>query len=272
MDGNEPDDRSPFIWSGGPFTWFPNPPQGDNVRAYMDLARIREGGHVIEDDLENLRQYHKLGVRCMTLTHNYSLDWADSATDEPVANGLSEFGMQVVKEMNRLGIIVDVSHVSDQTFWDVIETSEAPIIASHSNARALADIARNMTDDMIRAVGRKNGVVGINFMVNYLDPDKTSMYKTGSGWHWFWHPRHPETPMSKVVDHINHVSISSDFDGSPFLPEDLQDVGEFPNLTVELLRRGYSDEDIRNILGDNLLRVLADVERVAARLSREIGS
>ncbi len=350
MDGNEPGDRSSFLYEGGPFTWLPNPPNGENIATDMDLARIQEGGldaqffsiwvdfeyydpaipgqstqraldmiealqeqvhkypgnienaytaqdveriasenklavlmsleggHAIEDDLENLRRFYELGIRNMILTHNSSHNWADSSTDVPINNGLSEFGREVVGEMNRLGIIVDISHVSDETFWDVLEVTGAPIIASHSNSRALADHPRNMTDDMIRAMTANNGVVMINFMNPFIDQEQTEYWKIASGWHWFLHPRHPEPPLSLVVDHIDrvvqlagidHVGLGSDFDGMPFLPEELKDVGDFPNITVELVRRGYSDEDIRKILGGNVLRVLADVERVATQLSKD---
>ena len=232
-----------------------------------------EGGHAIEDDLETLANFHELGVLYMTLTHTGSHNWADSSEDESRHGGLSEFGRKVVQEMNRLGIIVDVSHVSDDTFWDVVKVSKAPIIASHSNARALADHVRNMDDDMLRAVAANGGVVMVNFMTIYLDPEKMARWKL-MGWHWFTHPRQPETPLSLLVDHIDHivqvagvdhVGLGSDFDNTPFLPEGLKDVGDYPNLTVELVRRGYSDQDVRKILGGNLLRVLADVEAVAAQ-------
>ncbi len=348
MDGDESSDRSSFLYEGGPFTWLPNPPYGENLATDMDLARIREGGldaqffsiwvdfkyydpaipgqstqralemiealqkqvhkypenlenaysaqdveriasenklavlmsleggHAIENDLENLRRFYELGIRNMILTHNSGHDWADSSTDVPINNGLSEFGREVVGEMNRLGMIVDISHVSDKTFWDVLEVTRAPIIASHSNSRSLADHPRNMTDDMIRAMTTNDGVVMINFMIPFIDQEQTEYWKL-IGWHWFWHPRHPETPLSLVVDHIDrvvqlagidHVGLGSDFDGMVFLPEELKDVGDFPNITVELVRRGYSDEDIRKILGGNVLRVLANVERVATQLSK----
>jgi membrane dipeptidase len=182
--------------------------------------------------------------------------------------------------MNHLGMVVDISHVSDETFWDTIEISEAPVIASHSGARAIADHPRNMSDNMIRAGADSDGVVMVNYMTFYADPRKVEEWQTYLGWYWFTHPRQPETPLSYVIDHIDHVvqvggidhvGLGSDFDGAPFLPEDLQDVGDLPNITVELLRRGYSDEDIRKVLGGNVLRVLADVEAVAADLSEETG-
>ena len=237
-----------------------------------------EGGHAIEDDLETLRRFYDLGIRYMTLTHNYSHSWADSSSDTSINNGLSGFGREVVEEMNRLGMIVDVSHVSDKTFWDVLEVTSAPVIASHSNCRAIADNPRNLTDDMIRALAANKGVVMVNFSGLYIDPEKTEEWKVFMGWYWFTHPRDRETPLSLLVDHIDHtvhvagidhVGFGSDFDGAPFLPKDLQDVSDYPNITVELMRRGYSDLDIRKILGGNILRVLSDVERVAAQLSNE---
>lgn len=233
-----------------------------------------EGGHAIEEDLENLRRYYAQGVRYMTLTHNCSHGWAGSSSDTR-GPGLSTFGGEVVRAMNRLGMIIDVSHVSDSTFWDVMEVTRAPIIASHSSARALADHPRNLTDEMLRAVAADGGVVMINFSTLYIDAEKVSAWKVFSGWHWFTHPRGPETPLSMLIDHIDHVAhvagidhvgLGSDFDGVPTLPEGLKDVGDFPNITVELVRRGYSEEDIRKILGDNVLRVLDAAERVAAEM------
>lgn len=230
-----------------------------------------EGGHVIEN-LEQLQHFYDLGVRRLTLAQDCSHTWADSSRDDPAANGLSEFGRQVVGEMNRLGMIVDVSHVSDETFWDVIAVAEAPAIASHSNARALADHVRNLDDDMLRAVAETNGVVMVNFSGLFLDPRKTAEWKVFLGWHWFTQPRQPDTPLSLLVDHIDHivqvagidhVGLGSDFDGGLSFPEGLKDVSDLPNITVELMRRGYSDEDILKILGGNLLRVFAEVEGVS---------
>ena len=232
-----------------------------------------EGGHTIEN-LDQLRQFYDLGVRRLTLAQDCSHSWADSSRDDPVAHGLSDFGRQVVGEMNRLGMIVDVSHVSDETFWEVIAVAEAPLIASHSNARALAEHVRNLDDDMLRAVAEADGVVMVNFSGLYLDPRKTAEWKVFMGWHWFTQPRQPETPLSLLIDHIDHivqvagidhVGLGSDFDGGLSFPEGLKDVSDLPNITLELMRRGYSDEDIRKILGGNILRVLADVEAVAVQ-------
>ena len=234
-----------------------------------------EGGHAIEEDLENLCHFYDLGIRLMTLTHNVSLSWADSSRDVAISNGLSEFGRDVVREMNRLGMIVDISHLSDEAFWDVLEVTNAPVIASHSNCRAITDSPRNLTDEMLRAVADNGGFVGIVFESDLVDPALTTNFqlKVMTGWHWFTHPRGTETPLSLIIDNIDHavqvagidhVGIGSDFDGVPFfLPKDLQDVSDYPNITVELMRRGYSDQDIRKILGGNLLRVLAEVETAA---------
>lgn len=232
-----------------------------------------EGGHAIEGDLGTLAEFRELGVRSLTLTHRCTHTWADSSADESRHGGLSDFGRDVVREMNRIGMIVDVSHVSDATFWDVIEESKAPIIASHSSVRAIAAHPRNLTDEMIRALAGANGVVMISFMPFHLDPEKTEVWELLSGWHWFTHPRRPETPLGLVVDHIrhvvelagiDHVGLGSDFDNVPWAPEGLEDVSDYPNLTVELVRRGFSDEDVRKILGGNILRVLAEVARIAS--------
>lgn len=247
------------------------------IKSHGKLAALMgiEGGHIIDNDLENLSMFYNLGVRYMTLTHACSLSWADSATDEPAANGLSEFGKSVVREMNRLGMIVDISHVSDKAFWDAMSVSKAPVIASHSNARALCDHPRNMTDEMIRAVKEKNGLIGVTFLQGYVDPERKNVYKSALNWYWFWNPKQPGTPLSKLVDHIDHivkiagidhVGIGSDFDGAPFFLDGLKNVDDFPNLTFLLLKRGYSEEDIKKILGGNFLRVMKDVQKAALRI------
>jgi len=248
----------------------------DDVRRIAAAGRIAalmgvEGGHAIENDLGNLHEFYDRGVRYMTLTWNNTNDWADSSRDVARHNGLSDFGRQVVAEMNRIGMIVDVSHVSDKTFWDVIETTGAPVMASHSAARALADHPRNMTDEMLRAVGRNGGVVMVNFGDIFVDPEKVGYDKDLAylvrhlGWRL--------TPLSVLIDHIDHVArvagidhvgLGSDFDGVPFFPAGVEDVSGYPNITVELLRRGYSDDDVRKILGENALRVLGEVEAIGA--------
>jgi membrane dipeptidase len=238
------------------------------IAALMGL----EGGHAIEDDLANLRQFHDLGIRYMTLTWNNANDWADSCYEHP-HRGLTDFGRQVVREMNRLGMVVDVSHVSDDTFFDVIETTSAPVMASHSSARALADHPRNMSDPMLQAVARNGGVVMVNFQDWFVDPAKTPTWKAlvfairHLGW--------PDTPLSMLIDHIDHVvavagidhvGLGSDFASTFPMPEGVKDAAGFPNITAQLVMRGYSEDDIRKILGENALRVLSTVERVAQEL------
>jgi membrane dipeptidase len=219
-----------------------------------------EGGHAIEDSLRLLRDYYRLGVRYMTLTHTNNNNWAGSSgsSDKPLEQperGLTVFGKQVIGEMNRLGMMVDVSHVSDKTFWDALNSSSAPVFASHSSCRALCDVRRNMTDEMIAAMAKKGGVIQINFYCSFLTKDKTAT-------------------LSDVVAHIDHavkvggvdhVGIGSDFDGIPCAPVGLEDVSKFPNLTRALLEKGYSAGDIRKIYGGNLLRVMRAVERVAGK-------
>jgi membrane dipeptidase len=258
-----------------------------------------EGGHAIEDSIHTLRMFYKLGVRYMTLTHSNTNDWADSSGDinDPAVkhhNGLTEFGREVVREMNRIGMMADISHVSDKTFYDVIETSSAPVIASHSSARAIANHPRNMTDDMFKAIARNGGVVMVNFYDGFLDPRKadlairarTKMEELGKQYpndparvrdevnKWVAANDTGRIPLSKLIDHIDHIAkvagidhvgIGSDFDGVPFtgLPEGMEDISKLPSITVELMKRGYSDVDIKKVLGENLLRVMSNVERVA---------
>jgi membrane dipeptidase len=220
-----------------------------------------EGGHAIEDSLRLLRDFYDLGVRYMTLTHTNSNNWADSSGDEHKPNnGLSPFGKEVVLEMNRLGMMVDIAHVADKTFWDALETSKAPIFSSHSSCRALADVPRNMTDEMIRALAKKGGVIQINFSCGFL--------KAGAG-----SGGRPRATLADVVKHINHVveiagvdaiGLGSDFDGISCAPEGLDSVDKWPNLTRALLEEGYTAEEIRKIYGENTLRLMAAVERVAS--------
>lgn len=258
-----------------------------------------EGGHAIEDSLWALRMFHRLGVRYMTLTHVNSNDWADSEADWNDTtvqhhNGLTDFGRQVVREMNRLGMLVDISHVADKTFFDVIETTQVPVIASHSSARAVASHTRNMSDDMLRALAKNGGVVMVNFYDGFVDPKKTSLalrsrtvekeltakypsdsQRVDDEMDQWWAANNPgKTPLSKLIDHIvhiatvagiDHVGLGSDFDGAGGFPIGMEDVSQFPNITLELLRRGYSERDVKKILGENLLRVMAEAERFAAR-------
>ena len=250
-----------------------------------------EGGHSIDDSLGVLRIYYTLGVRYMTLTHSETLDWADSATDKPKNNGLSPFGEEVVLEMNRLGMLVDISHVSADTMRHALRVTRAPLIASHSSAFALAGHPRNVPDDVLKLVAKNNGVVMVNFYSGFITPEAVRMSKDMfeadrdlrakyqdekelQAARVAWKKEHP-TPRGSVhtvVDHIehiikvagvDHVGIGSDFDGINSTPQQLDDVSYYPYITQELLNRGHSKEDIRKILGGNLLRVLRDAEKVS---------
>lgn len=261
-----------------------------------------EGGHAIENSLSALRDFYRLGIRYMTLTHNNTNDWADACCDAPKHGGLSDFGKEVVREMNRLGMFVDISHVSDETMSDVLDTSTAPVIASHSSARALADHRRNIPDDILRRIAKNGGVVMINFFPSFIDQSaidagkaRTTQYEADLARlreQYQSDPKRleeeegklyraglPVTPLSKLIDHIDHVAkvagidhvgLGSDFDGVPTLPEGMQDIAQLPNITYELLRRGYSEGDVRKVLGENLLRAFAEAERVARVQSRQV--
>ena len=249
-----------------------------------------EGGHQIADDLAVLRMYRRMGVLSMTLTHFRNNDWADSSTDKPEHNGLTDFGKQVVREMNAIGMIVDISHVSDKTFYDVLEVTTKPVIASHSSCRALSDVPRNMTDDMFRALARNGGVVGVNFSAAFLNQQDAENLKkkttqenalepslTGAALDDYaakeyradyatTHVGHATLDdAANCIDHIvkvagiDHVGIGSDFDGIPDVPAGLEDVSKMPNLTAALLKRGYTETDIQKIMGGNFLRVLKEV-------------
>jgi membrane dipeptidase len=292
----------------------------ENVRKYSDqmmLARTAEdvrrahaqgkiaalmgveGGHMIGNDIRVVRIFADLGVRYMTLTHFYNDEWADSSTDKPAHNGLTDFGKEVVREMNRQGMLVDISHVSDKTFYDALEVSQAPMIASHSSCRALCNHVRDMSDDMLKALAAKGGVIQINYEKSFIDQaykdasDKATggvkeqedalekkcnhdeecvskeMAKleeqlTAEG-------KLPHVSWERIVDHIDHavklvgadhVGLGSDFDGAD-MPEGLEDCSKLPKITEALLRRGYSEADVRKILGENTLRVMAEAERVS---------
>ena len=258
-----------------------------------------EGGHIIHDSLATLRTYARLGARYMTLTHFVNTSWADSSGQPPEHNGLTDFGKEVVHEMNRLGVIVDISHVSDKTFYDALETSAAPIMASHSSCRALAGHVRNMTDDMIKALAAKGGVIQINFHAPYLDdayaqaqqrlqPDVAALRKDLEAKYpgleneskreaelrAFQASRLPKVSWMKIVEHIDHavklvgadhVGLGSDMDGA-VMPEGMEDCSHMPRITEELLRRGYSEADVKKILGGNTLRVLEQVEAAGRRM------
>lgn len=264
-----------------------------------------EGGHAIEDSLRLLRQFYNLGIRYMTLTHSNSNNWADSSGDvQKPNNGLSAFGKQVVAEMNRIGMMVDISHVADKTFWDALEVSKAPIFASHSSCRALSKIPRNMTDEMIQALAKKGGVVQINFGCEFLsqksadtsrrnDPAAQAKIRQVTAEYKDKNPEERRAAMRKAfgemgrnmtratladvvaqIDHVvkisgvDYVGIGSDFDGVSCVPEGLDEVSKFPNLTRALLEKGYTAEQIRKIYGGNLLRVMRAVEKTAAELHR----
>ena len=260
-----------------------------------------EGGHAIEDSLDLLRAYYRFGARYMTLTHTNSNNWADSSGDEAKHNGLTPFGKQVVEEMNRLGMLVDISHVSDKTFYDAVAVSRAPVIASHSSARALCDHPRNMSDDMLRAVQKNHGLVMVNFYPIFLsqlvrdaakrrderlkpqiaelkaqDPSEGEAFEKGMEDLYKANPL-PKIPYTVIVDHIDHivkvagvesVGLGSDFDGISDVPSGMEHIAKIPAIRTELKRRGYSDSDIRKIMGENFMRVFGEVERVAREMNR----
>jgi len=279
----------------------------DDLELALDASSIRrihkagkiasligmEGGHSINNSLASLRQLYELGARYMTLTHSKGLLWADSATDTPRHGGLTGFGELVVLEMNRLGMMVDLSHVSVETMRDALRVSRAPVIFSHSSAYAVTQHARNVPDDMLALVGKKRGVVMVNYLTSYVS-EPMRLYRVALERHQAmlnrdhepdaagelmaqWSALHPapEVTLFDVADHIDHIKavagieaigLGADFDGMPPGPVGLEDVSTYPALLKELLIRGYSDQDIAKIAGENLLRVMTDVEAVAARL------
>jgi membrane dipeptidase len=255
-----------------------------------------EGGHAIENSLGALRSYYDLGARYMTLTHNVTLDWADAALDSARHNGLSEFGREVVREMNRLGMLVDLSHVSPATMSDALDVTEAPVIFSHSAARGLVEHGRNVPDSILKRLPQNGGVVMVTFVPAFISLDvaaweaqakeqtdgiKEAVSDTVEQRRRFeeWkttHPR-PSATLAQVADHLDHVrklagsdhvGIGSDFDGIDTTPEGLEDVSKFPHLFAELIRRGWSDGDLKKLAGQNLLRVLRAAEATAARLQK----
>jgi membrane dipeptidase len=262
-----------------------------------------EGGHAIENSLSALREFYRLGVRYMTLTHNNTNEWADACCDTPRHGGLSDFGKEVVAEMNRLGMLVDVSHVSDETMSDVLDVSKAPVIASHSSARVYSNHKRNVSDELLKRIAQNGGVVMVNFYPAFLDEkvrvaglerdEKLKGQRAELNERFKNDPKRleeelrkinevnpiPNTTLSMLVDHIehiakvagiDHVGLGSDFDGVPNLPEGIDDVAGLPNITYELLRRGHSDEEVLKILGGNFMRVFAEAERVAGVERRRI--
>ena len=275
----------------------------DEVEAAFAAGRIAsmmgmEGGHSIDSSLGALRMFHRLGVGYMTLTHSRNVPWADSATDTVAADGLTTFGEDVVREMNRLGMLVDLSHVSPATMRDALEVSEAPVIFSHSSSLAVCNHVRNAPDDVLERLAENGGVIMVTFVPAYISeetrlhgvkrseerdrlqalPESTdeSMESAMAAWNEA-NPTPPAT-LSQVADHIDHIrqvagidhiGIGGDFDGISTVPEGLEDVSRYPMLTAELIRRGYTDEDILKILGRNVLRVMRNAEDVAARLQQE---
>ena len=264
-----------------------------------------EGGHMIGNDIRVLRMFGDLGVRYMTLSHFYNNEWADSSTDKPAHNGLTEFGKDVVREMNRQGIMVDISHVSDKTFYDALEVSKAPLIASHSSCRALCNHVRDMSDDMIKALAAKGGVIQINYEKSFIDQaykdaseklsggvvEKFDQFKKECGddqdcvdrkvaeqtKQAVADGRLPHVSWERIIDHIDHavklvgadhVGLGSDFDGAD-MPDGMEDCSKLPKITEALMRKGYSDEDIRKILGLNTLRVMEQVEKVSRELQAQ---
>ena len=220
-----------------------------------------EGGHAIESSLGTLRAFYDMGVRYMTLTHNGTLAWADAANDEPRHGGLTPFGMEVVREMNRLGMLVDLSHTSPETMNDALDVSEAPVIWSHADARGIHDVPRNVPDQVLRRLPDNGGVVMVTFVPSFL---------TGRD----------RATVADVADHIehvvelagiDHVGIGSDFDGITETPVGLEDVSTFPRVFAELSRRGWSEQDLAKLAGENVLRVMREAEAVARRLQRERG-
>lgn len=242
----------------------------DDIDRIVKAGRIAsmmgvEGGYSIENEISNLRRLYDEGCRYMTLTHSKSLTWADSATDEPKVNGLSDFGRDVIREMNRLGMLVDLSHVSPETMRQSLAVTRAPVMFSHSSARAICDHPRNVPDDVLKLVKQNGGIVMVNFFSAFVAPtDVLKQNKEARG------------TLHDVVDHIDHIArvagvdhvgIGSDFDGVPRLPHQLESVATYPLITQELLNRGYDRESIHKILGGNMMRVLRGAEQVKRELS-----
>src|SRR5688500_2758517 len=259
-----------------------------------------EGGHSIDNSLAALRMFHRLGARYMTLTHSKNTPWADAATDDPEAGGLTRFGEEVVREMNWLGMLVDLSHVSPDTMEDAIRVSEAPVIFSHSSARAVTDRTRNVPDSILEMVAEEGGVVMVTFVPGFISPAVAAWNELRAAEEArltglfpgnraavtrgveAWTHAHPEplARLSDAADHIDHIrkiagidhiGLGGDFDGITSVPQGLEDVSKYPALTAELLRRGYAEAEVKKILGQNVLRVMREAERVARKLQAERG-
>ena len=264
-----------------------------------------EGGHMIGNDIRMVRIFSDLGVRYMTLSHFYNDEWADSSTDKPAHNGLTDYGKEIVREMNRQGMLVDISHASDKTFYDALEISQAPLIASHSSCRALCDHVRDMNDDMIKALAAKGGVIQINYEKSFIDQVYKDAYAKATGGvvelfaqikktcgddeSCFGREQNkieqklmdegkiPHVSWERIIDHIDHavklvgadhVGLGSDFDGAN-MPDGMEDASKLPKITEALLRKGYPESDVRKILGENTLRLLDQAEKVSAELNAQ---
>jgi membrane dipeptidase len=234
-----------------------------------------EGGHSIDDSLPLLRMFYSLGARYMTLTHNGNLRWADAAADKPAVGGLSKFGEEVVREMNRLGMLVDLSHVSADTMEDALRVSEAPVIFSHSSARALCNVPRNVPDNVLQLTAKNGGVVMVTFVPGFISQAVADFDAKPEAERKGQTP--PTATLAQVADHIDHIrkvagidhiGLGGDFDGITQVVAGLEDVSKYPDLTAELLKRGYKDDDIKKILGLNVLRVMKQAEKVAAGLQK----
>jgi membrane dipeptidase len=264
-----------------------------------------EGGHMIGNDIRMVRIFADLGVRYMTLSHFYNDEWADSSTDKPVHNGLTDFGKEIVREMNRQGMMVDISHVSDKTFYDALAVSKAPLIASHSSCRALCNHPRDMSDDMIKALAAQGGVIQINYEKSFIDQAYKDAYDKETGGvvthlgditkgcnndeacvskkltemeqKLTAEGKLPHVSWERIIDHIDHavklvgadhVGLGSDFDGAN-MPEGMEDCSKLPKITQALMDKGYSDADIKKILGENILRVMEQAERVSKEMQAQ---
>src|SRR5579871_1669438 len=264
-----------------------------------------EGGHMIGNDIRMVRIFSRLGVGYMTLSHFYNDEWADSSTDKPAHNGLTDYGKEIVREMNKQNILVDISHVSDKTFYDALEVSKAPLIASHSSCRAICNHPRDMTDDMIKALAAKGGVIQINYEKSFIDEAYRQAQEKASGGVVALFDqlkkdcgddeeclgkkmqqmekdataagKLPHVSWEKIIEHIDHVvklvgadhvGLGSDFDGAN-MPEGMDDCTHLPQITEALMRKGYSDSDIKKILGGNLLRVMEQAEKVSRDLQAQ---
>jgi membrane dipeptidase len=273
----------------------------DDVRKAHKQGKIAalmgmEGGHMINNSLAVLRMYARLGIRYLTLTHSVHTEWADSSGDQPKHNGLTDFGKDVVRELNRLGVMVDISHVADKTFWDALAVSKAPLIASHSSCRVISGHARNMTDEMIKALAAKGGVIQINYLDQFIDndlfqysqksqplmrelqqkfPGRENADKRREEVAKQYGPA-PKASWERIIEHIDHavklvgvdhVGLGSDFDGGS-MPVGMEDCTQLPKITEALMRKGYSASDMRKILGENTLRVLSEAERIAQQMRK----